>query len=119
MESRYVLAIDQGMSGTRAVVFDGQGHVAAQATEPLQSCFPRPSFVEQDPLEIYDNVLAAVKACLREFLLSTSGTVDAIAACGIAGRALPQTERWCRRLTSSTPDPHHHRILEEPRLLGA
>jgi glycerol kinase len=67
-------------------VFDGQGHVVAQATEPLKSCFPCPGFVEQDPQEIYDNVLAAVKACLREFQRSTSKTLDTIAACGISNQ---------------------------------
>ncbi len=86
MESRYILAIDQGTSGTKAVVFDSQGRVAAQATEPLKSCFPHPGFVEQDPLEIYSNVLAAVKACLREFQVSASKTLDMIAACGISNQ---------------------------------
>jgi glycerol kinase len=86
MISRYILAIDQGTSGTKAVVFDDQGHIAAKATEPLKSYFPRPGFVEQDPQEIYNNVLAAVKACLREFQLSTSKTLDAIAACGISNQ---------------------------------
>ena len=88
MESRYILAIDQGTSGTKAVVFDDQGRVAAKATEPLKSYFPRPGFVEQDPQEIYDNVLAAVKACLEEFRSASGGseTLDAIAACGISNQ---------------------------------
>lgn len=86
MHSRYILAIDQGTSGTKAVVFDAEGRIAAKATEPLKSYFPQPGFVEQDPLEIYDNVLAAVKACLREFQLATSKTLDAIAACGISNQ---------------------------------
>jgi glycerol kinase len=86
MDSRYILAIDQGTSGTKAVVFDGQGHIAAKAMEPLKSYFPQPGFVEQDPLEIYANVLAAVKACLREFQLSTSMMLDAIVACGISNQ---------------------------------
>jgi glycerol kinase len=86
MDSRYILAIDQGTSGTKVVVFDGQGRVAAQATEPLKSCFPHPGFVEQDPLEIYSNVLAAVKACLQGFQLRASQTLDTIAACGISNQ---------------------------------
>jgi len=82
----FILAIDQGTSGTKAVVFDHQGRIAAKATEPLKSHFPRPGFVEQDPREIYNNVLAAVKACLHQFQLSTSQTLDAIAACGISNQ---------------------------------
>jgi len=86
MDTRYILAIDQGTSGTKAVVFDEQGRIAAQATEPLRSYFPRPGFVEQDPREIYDNVLAAVKACLKVFHPATSRPRTAIAACGISNQ---------------------------------
>jgi len=86
MNDRYILAIDQGTSGTKAVVFDDQGRIVAKATEPLKSYFPHPGFVEQDPREIYDNVLAAVKACLGEFQLSISRSPDAIVACGISNQ---------------------------------
>ncbi len=86
MNGQCILAIDQGTSGTKAVVFDDQGRIVVKATEPLKSHFPRPGFVEQDPLEICDNVLAAVTACLREFQLSTSKTLDAIVACGISNQ---------------------------------
>jgi len=86
MERRYILAIDQGTSSTKAVMFDNGGRVAAQATEPLKSYFPQPGYVEQDPQEIYGNVLAAVKACLREFQLATSETPAAITACGISNQ---------------------------------
>jgi glycerol kinase len=86
MSAEYILAVDQGTSGTKAVVFDDQGRIAAKATEPLKSHFPRPGFVEQDPREIYSNVLAAVRACLGEFQLSTSKTPGAIAACGISNQ---------------------------------
>jgi glycerol kinase len=86
MDTRHILAIDQGTSGTKAVIFDAKGGIAAKATEPLKSYFPRPGFVEQDPLEIYDNVLAAVKTCLKEFRQSASGELSAIAACGISNQ---------------------------------
>jgi glycerol kinase len=110
MDTRHILAIDQGTSGTKAVIFDAQGRIAAKATQPLKSYFPRPGFVEQDPLEIYGNVLAAVRACLKEFRQSASGDLSAIAACGIsnqretfvlwdeAGRPLCNAVVWqCKR----------------------
>jgi glycerol kinase len=81
-DTRHILAIDQGTSGTKVVIFDARGRIAAKATEPLKSYFPRPGFVEQDPLEIYANVLAAVKACLREF----QGDLSAIIACGVSNQ---------------------------------
>ncbi len=86
MSSNYILAIDQGTSGTKAVIFDDQGRVAAKATEPLKSYFPRPGFVEQDPRQIEENVLAAVRTCLEEFHLVTSQPLTAIAACGISNQ---------------------------------
>jgi len=86
MNTPYILAIDQGTSGTKAVVFDAEGRIVAKATEPLKSHFPRPGFVEQNPLEIHANVLAAVRACLKEFRQATSKALDAITACGISNQ---------------------------------
>jgi len=53
MDDSHILAVDQGTSGTKAVVFDTQGQIRAQAAEPLSSYFPQPGFVEQEPEEIY------------------------------------------------------------------
>ncbi len=86
MSTEFILAVDQGTSGTKAVVFDRTGAVLAQATEPLTSHFPQPGFVEQDPVEIYANVLAAVKKCLAAFQAAASSRLDAIVACGISNQ---------------------------------
>jgi glycerol kinase len=86
MSAEFILAVDQGTSGTKAVVFDVSGRIVAKATEPLASCFPRPGFVEQDPVEIYSNVLAAVNACLNAFKGVVSDDVGAIATCGISNQ---------------------------------
>ena len=86
MSSEYILAIDQGTSGTKAVVFDVDGRVAAKATAALASRFPRPGCVEQDPVDIYDNVLAAVKASLKKFEDATSAGLSTIVACGISNQ---------------------------------
>ena len=61
MNEAFILAVDQGTSSTKTVVFDTNGKIVAQATEPLKSYFPQPGFVEQDPLEIYQNVLTSVQ----------------------------------------------------------
>jgi len=86
MSAEFILTVDQGTSGTKAVVFDSSGAVVAKATESLTSYFPQPGYVEQDPIEIYDNALAAVKACLKKFTEVTSPCLDAIAACGISNQ---------------------------------
>ena len=60
MPESYILAIDQGTSGTKAVLFDGRGQIAAKAACPVQSFFPQPGFVEQDPEEIYQSMLSLI-----------------------------------------------------------
>lgn len=84
MDERYTLAIDQGTSGSKALVFDSEGRIAAKATSPLRSSYPRPGYVEQDPEEIYRSVLAAVGQCLEAF--ARTAPVEAIAACGISNQ---------------------------------
>jgi glycerol kinase len=99
MSSTFILAIDQGTSGTKAVVFDRAGRIVAKATEPLASSFPSPGFVEQDPLEIYQNVLASVKACLNQFRANVSDDLTQIVTCGISN----QRETFCLWEASGTP----------------
>ena len=53
MSETFILAVDQGTSATKTVVFDTQGCIVAKAAQPLKSYFPQPGFVEQDPLEIF------------------------------------------------------------------
>ncbi|MDE0658962.1 MAG: FGGY family carbohydrate kinase, partial [Gammaproteobacteria bacterium] len=45
----YLLAIDQGTSSSRAIVFDAEGRVAASAQRPFDQVFPQDGWVEQDP----------------------------------------------------------------------
>jgi glycerol kinase len=91
MKTEYILAIDQGTSATKAVIFDRDGRIAAKGTEPLSSSYPQPGFVEQDPLEIYRNVLSAVKACLAEFRSRVSEDLRGVRTCGISN----QRETFC------------------------
>ncbi len=86
MSDSYILAIDQGTSGTKTVIFNSQGEIIARAAEPLKSYFPRPGFVEQDPLEIYQNVLSSLEACLKEFSARVSRNVKDITCCGISNQ---------------------------------
>jgi glycerol kinase len=86
MKSQYILAIDQGTSGTKTVIFDSEGQIVAKAAEPLKSCFPQPGFVEQNPIEIYQTVLSSVKRCLKEFVETTSSSLTEITCCGISNQ---------------------------------
>lgn len=86
MNEAFILAVDQGTSSTKTVVFNTCGKIVAQATEPLKSYFPQPGFVEQEPLEIYQNVLASVKKCLNNYRETVSQDMTKIKCCGISNQ---------------------------------
>jgi glycerol kinase len=64
MSRRLILAIDQGSTNSKAVVFDDQGLAVARGSRALSTQFPQAGWVEQDPLEIWSSVVAAVQASL-------------------------------------------------------
>ncbi len=62
----YVLALDQGTTSSRAIVFDGRGTVRALAQKEFRQIFPRPGWVEHDAEEIWRSQLACARAALRK-----------------------------------------------------
>lgn len=86
MSKTYVLSIDQGTSGTKAIIFDEFGKVVIKTTEPLKSFYPTPSFVEQDPNEIYQSVINSVKNCILKFNDQFLGEEQNIVSCGISNQ---------------------------------
>jgi glycerol kinase len=78
--SVYVVALDQGTTSTRAVLFDKAGTVAAEASRPLRQIYPHAGWVEHDPLEIEQ----AAVAVLREVIEAANG--GEIAAIGITNQ---------------------------------
>lgn len=72
----YILAVDQSTSGTKALLVDRQGHVAARSSMEHKQIYPRSGWVEHDPLEIYDNV----KECIREVLRQAGVSAAELAA---------------------------------------
>ena len=64
MRARHVLAIDAGTTGNRAILFDSDARVVADAYRELPVTFPRPGWVEQDALAIRDGCLAAAREAL-------------------------------------------------------
>ncbi len=63
--ARFVLAIDQGTTGSTALLIDREGAVRARGYAELPQHFPRPGWVEHDGNEIWETVLAAVRGALR------------------------------------------------------
>ena len=74
----YVLAIDQGTTSTRAILFDAEGKARVAAQVPLTQIYPEPGHVEHDPEEIWRSVLHVG----REVLSSA----DQVAAIGITNQ---------------------------------
>lgn len=81
----YVLAIDQGTSSTKTILFDEEGKLFAKGLEPLKTAYLENGFVEQDPEEIFRNVLTSVENCLQDFK-AKGGVFNNIAACGISNQ---------------------------------
>jgi glycerol kinase len=79
---QYILALDQGTSSSRAIVFDQAGRVRAVAQHELTPIFPQPGWVEQDPNEIWSSQTAVVTEVLRTARLSGTD----IAAIGISNQ---------------------------------
>jgi glycerol kinase len=61
----YVLAIDQGTTGTTVFVVDRRGRIRSRAYAEIRQYYPRPGWVEHDPEEIYRSVVALAKKALR------------------------------------------------------
>jgi glycerol kinase len=76
----FVLAIDQGTTSTRAILFDRNGQARASAQVPLTQFYPAPGQVEHDPEEIWRSVLQVGRAALRD------AGAGAIAALGITNQ---------------------------------
>jgi glycerol kinase len=85
MKGSFVLAIDQGTSSTKTLIFDENGRAVARGIEPLQTLYLDGGYVEQNPIGIYENVLASLEKCLTDFK-SKGGNVQDIRSCGIANQ---------------------------------
>lgn len=63
---KYVLAIDQGTTSSRAIIFDRKGNIIAVAQQEFTQYFPQPGWVEHDAEEIWQSVQQVVREVLRE-----------------------------------------------------
>ena len=78
---RYILALDQGTTSSRAILFGRDGSVGGHAQQPFRQYYPQPGWVEHDPNEIWESERAVAAQALRE-----SGLGRAVAAIGITNQ---------------------------------
>jgi len=102
----YLLALDQGTSSSRSIVFDEHGHIVALAQQELPQIYPQPGWVEHDPMEIWRTQLATA----REALAKAGIAASAVRAVGITNQR-ETTVLWNRK----TGQPVHHAIVWQDR----
>jgi glycerol kinase len=103
---RYVLALDQGTTSSRAILFDRQARVKAVAQREFRQIYPQPGWVEHDPLEIWESQLAVA----REVMDSAGVSAVQVAAIGITNQR-ETTVVWDR----TTGRPVHNAIVWQCR----
>ncbi len=89
---KYILALDEGTTSARAILFDKDANIISMAQHEIRQIYPQPGWVEQDPMEIYANQYAALTECVVK-----SGINPAeIAALGITNQR-ETTVVWNKR----------------------
>jgi glycerol kinase len=102
----YLLALDQGTSSSRSIVFDEGGRIVAMAQREFRQIFPQPGWVEHDPDEIWSTQLATAQEAIAQAGLK-AGDIRAI---GITNQR-ETTVLWNRR----TGQPVHNAIVWQDR----
>ena len=103
---QYVIALDQGTTSSRAVIFDEQAHVVAMKSYEFEQIYPQPGWVEHDPAAILNTQTDA----LREAVRISGIPVEDIAAIGITNQR-ETTLIWDR----ATGRPLHNAIVWQCR----
>ncbi|MGM8929912.1 glycerol kinase GlpK [Salinicola halophyticus] len=105
-KKKYVLAIDQGTTSSRAILFDHDGRIAGTAQREFEQIFPRPGWVEHNPRDIMTSVLTT----LTEVINNTQVDVEEIAGIGITNQR-ETTVIWDR----NTGQPVYNAIVWQSR----
>jgi glycerol kinase len=102
----YLLALDQGTSSSRSIIFDLAGNIVGSAQQEFRQIFPQPGWVEHDAIDIWQSQLATTRAVLEK-----TGIAPAeIAALGITNQR-ETTIVWNRK----TGQPINHAIVWQDR----
>ena len=91
--NQYVLAIDQGTTSSRAILFNRKGEILSLAQKTFQQYFPQPGWVEHDPNEIWSSQFSVITEAIEK-----AGITDEQVACiGIANQR-ETTIVWTERV---------------------
>ncbi len=104
--AKYILALDQGTTSSRAVLVGRDGQVHGSAQRPFKQIFPRPAWVEHDPMEIWSSQFGVA----NEALAQIDARPEDVAAIGITNQR-ETTILWDRH----SGDPIHNAIVWQDR----
>ncbi len=102
----YILALDQGTTSSRAILFDGQGQAVTTAQQEFSQHYPQPGWVEHDPEDIWNSQLGVARQALEQ----VAATAADIAAIGITNQR-ETTIVWDR----NTGEPVYNAIVWQCR----
>jgi glycerol kinase len=103
---KYILALDQGTTSSRALLLGPDGRVHGQAQTPFRQIFPKPGWVEHDPVEIWSSQFGVA----MEALAQANASADSVAAIGITNQR-ETTILWDRK----TGEPVSNAIVWQDR----
>ncbi|MDJ0714428.1 MAG: glycerol kinase GlpK [Prochloraceae cyanobacterium] len=104
--SQYILALDLGTTGNRALVFDDRGDVVGQVYKEFTQYYPQPGWLEHDPKEIWQDTLT----CIEKVIKDNSISGKAIAAIGLTVQ-----RETCLLWDKTTGEPLHKAIVWQDR----
>jgi glycerol kinase len=108
--TKYILAIDQGTTSSRAIVFDGEQRIAGVGQKEFTQHFPQDGWVEHDPEEIWESVVWSIRTALEAAKVNAGD----IAAIGITNQR-ETVVIWDR----ATGKPIHNAIVWQDRRSAA
>ncbi len=74
---KYIMALDQGTTGSRCILFTKDGNIAAMSKKEFTQIYPRPSWVEHDPMEIWSSQMSVIKETMDKISASAKD-IDSI-----------------------------------------
>ncbi len=91
-KNKYILALDQGTTSSRAIIFNKKGEIAGSSQKEFRQIYPRPGWVEHDPMEIWGTQMGVAKAALESSFID----IDDIVSVGITNQR-ETTVVWDRK----------------------
>lgn len=102
----YVLALDLGTTGNRAILFNAEGAIVSQAYKELTQYYPQPGWLEHDPRQIWEDTLWAMQTTLQK---------AGVAASAVAAIGMSVQRETCLLWDKTTGRPLHNAIVWQDR----